>query len=234
MQVDRTVYRDSIFFFAVVTAVIVWGFWPSYYAHPWQALPATRYHIHGAAMTAWLLMLLAQAYLIRSNRRALHRQLGKASYLLAPLMVAMFVVMVKGSATMQGLIDTHQDRLLQAFLFYSLGKVVLFACFYVLAMLNRHAPAAHARYMACTLLPLYAEGTDRLIAPRYGLLATSWGWFAGDLVLLALAIWDWRSGRRFGPFTVALAVMIVYHALLFATPLGLPGWAAFTDWFVSL
>lgn len=85
MQLDKALYRDGIVAFAVVTAIIVWGFWPGHYAHPRQPLRATRYHVHGILMTAWLAMLLSQAYLIRSNRRAIHRMVGKASYVLAPL-----------------------------------------------------------------------------------------------------------------------------------------------------
>ena len=146
----------------------------------------------------------------------------------------MFFVMVHGSATMQRLIATDTHRMLEAFLVYSLRNPVLFGCFYLLAMVNRHTPSAHVRHMVCTLFPIYTEGTDRLIVPHYGLLGSIWGWLAGDLVLAALAIWDWRCGRRFGPFTVALAAMLVFHALVFASPFGIPGWAAFSDWFAHL
>jgi len=45
-----------------------------------------------------------------------------------------------------------------------------------------------------------------------------------------LAIWDWRSERRFGPFAVVFAVMLAYHALVFVAP-AIPGWAAFASWF---
>jgi hypothetical protein len=231
VQINTLLYRNSVLLFTVFVAVIVWGFWPSYYAHPWQALPATRYHVHGAVMTAWLLLLLAQAYLIRSNRRAVHRRVGKASYVLAPLIVATFVIMIHGSGAVQRHAASDQIRL-QTLLFDLLGAVVLFALFYLLAMLNRHTPATHARYMICTLFPIYSPSTDRLIGRGFpgNQLAAECAWFAGDLILLSLAIWDWRSNRRFGPFAVAFTTMVLYHSAYFVAP-SIPGWAAFANWF---
>src|SRR5215831_4751564 len=129
MTLDRALYRNGVLLFAIFAAVIVWGFWPTYYAHPWRALPATRYQIHGVLMSSWLLMLLSQAYLIRTNRRAVHRRVGKASYVLAPVIVIVFVLMIHGGAA------AATDRTaLPLLLFYFLGAAVLFAAFYLLAM----------------------------------------------------------------------------------------------------
>jgi hypothetical protein len=227
VKLSSALYRNAFIFFALFSAVVVWGFWPTYYAHPWQALPATRYYVHGALMTVWLLMLLAQAYLIRTNRRDVHRIVGKASYALAPAIVVIFVLMIHGRVA-----QDPSSPVLPLFLLYLLGAAVLFAAFYLLAMLNRHTPAVHARYMVCTLFPIYSASTDRIIArgfphqPQF----FSWAWYAGDLILLALTIWDWRSDRRFGPFGVAFTTMVAYHALIFLAP-SIPGWAAFANWF---
>ena len=56
MKLDSALYRNGAFLFAIFAAAIVWGFWPTYYAHPWK-MPATRFHIHGILMSSWLLML---------------------------------------------------------------------------------------------------------------------------------------------------------------------------------
>jgi hypothetical protein len=232
MQIDGVLHRNSILLFAVVSAVIVWGFWPSYYAHPWQ-LPSARYHVHGVVMTAWLVMLLAQAYLIRSNRRSAHRALGKASFVLAPLVVVMFVIMIHGIAAAHSLPVEVQP----IFLFYVLGAALLFAVFYALAIVYRKTPATHARFMVCTVFPIYTAGTDRIAAQVFPdadpLLVTPVAWALGDLLLLALAIWDWRSRRRISAFAVAFAALLTYQSLSFVAPV-IPGWVAFTEWFASL
>ena len=38
------------------------------------------FHAHGIVLALWLVMLVVQAQLIRTQRRSLHRQLGKLSY----------------------------------------------------------------------------------------------------------------------------------------------------------
>jgi hypothetical protein len=232
MQIDGVLYRNSILLFAIVSAVIVWGFWPSYYAHPWQ-LPSARYHVHGVLMTAWLVMLLAQAYLIRSNRRSAHRALGKASFVLAPLIVFMFVIMIHANVAAHRVPDAVQPN----FLFYVLGAAFLFALFYALAILYRKTPATHARFMVCTVFPIYTAGTDRIAGQVFPdanpLLVTPVAWAVGDVLLLALVIWDWQSRRRIGAFAVALALLLSYQSLMFVAPM-IPGWVAFTEWFAGL
>jgi hypothetical protein len=232
MQIDGVLYRNSILLFAIVSAVIVWGFWPSYYAHPWQ-LPSARYYVHGVLMTAWLVMLLAQAYLIRSNRRSAHRTLGKASFVLAPLIVAMFVIMIHGAAAAH----PGAGALQQIFLFYVLGAAFLFAFFYALAIVYRKTPATHARFMACTVFPIYTAGTDRIAGQVFPganpLLVPPVAWAVGDVLLLALVIWDWQSRRRIGAFAVALALLVAYQSLTAVAPL-IPGWLSFTEWFAGL
>lgn len=44
-------------------------------------------HLRGAVTALWVLLLITQAFLIRSGRRAVHRFVGKISYVLAPLSV---------------------------------------------------------------------------------------------------------------------------------------------------
>ena len=235
MQLEKSLYRNGVFLFVLFVAIIVWGFWPSYYAHPWQALPAIRYHVHGALMTAWLLMLIAQAYLIRSHRRAIHRVVGKVSYVLAPLVFTMFLVMIHGSSALRQLLSANPVALASAYV-YLLGAAALFAAFYVLAIANRRTATTHAGYMVCTLFPIYSAGTDRAIVRMFSSTSpfdAAWAWFAGDLLLLMLAVWDWRSSRRMGTFAVAFVAMAVYHALIFATP-AIPGAASFAEWVASL
>jgi hypothetical protein len=57
-------------------------------------------------------------------------------------------------------------------------------------------------------------------------------WFAAELILIALSVWDWRSHRRLNAFPVALAIMLVYHAATF-TVSHFAFWESFTYWFSS-
>src|SRR5690606_19721454 len=87
MPADTALYRHSGKFFVAFLALTVLAFWPSYFERLFEQ-PNIRFHLHGAALFLWCAMLVAQAQLIRTRRRALHRQVGRASYVLAPVLIA--------------------------------------------------------------------------------------------------------------------------------------------------
>ena len=72
-----TARRHPAFFPAMSSLLVVLvflGFAPTYYLRPVTAGPIPAYlHVHGAAMTAWFLLLLVQTALIATRRRAIHR-----------------------------------------------------------------------------------------------------------------------------------------------------------------
>ena len=78
-RVPPALYRFSPRFFVVFLALTVWAFWPSYFARLFEQ-PSLLHHAHGIVLALWLVMLVVQAQLIRTQRRPLHRQLGKLSY----------------------------------------------------------------------------------------------------------------------------------------------------------
>ena len=82
-RLDDALYRNSSRFFVAFLVFVVWAFWPSYFARLFEQ-PNVRFHAHGVALTLWCAMLVVQAQLVKTNRRRLHKQLGKASYVLAP------------------------------------------------------------------------------------------------------------------------------------------------------
>jgi len=94
VQMNSVLYRNGALFFGAAFAVVVVGFWPTYYSQP-LSLKTTLLEIHGFAMTLWCLTLIGQADLIRTDRRALHRKIGSASYVLAPAVVAIGFVVVR-------------------------------------------------------------------------------------------------------------------------------------------
>ena len=71
MQLTGALYRSSILVFAAFSTLVLWGFWNSYYSNPLEMVALgnsiTVVHLHGAGMTLWCVMLVSQAYLIRTN-----------------------------------------------------------------------------------------------------------------------------------------------------------------------
>ena len=146
----------------VVAGVVVWGFGPSYSAA--LAPPGLPFwvHLHGAVMTAWILLFAVQAALVRRRSMPLHRTLGYAS-------IGLVVVMVPlGMAT--NLLAIRRDAVPPFFtpegvFAADLCDVLLFAGLYTWAILWRRKRDWHKRLMlsATVLLSWPAIGRIHLL-----------------------------------------------------------------------
>jgi hypothetical protein len=109
VNLSRLIYRHSVLFFAFVAVAALLGFWPGYLSrirgHDFLV------HVHGVLLSLWLLMLISQAYLIRTNRRELHRLIGKLSYVVAPL-VLISIATIRHSAMNRSDPATHSRFML--------------------------------------------------------------------------------------------------------------------------
>jgi hypothetical protein len=235
-------YRFSARFFLLFLALTVWAFWPTYFSRLFEQ-PTFLHHAHGIVLAAWLVMLVAQAQLIRTQRRSLHRQIGKLSYAVAPAVVLVTTAFVH--QRVDGLAGFELPAAALHSLALMLLSLVAFALFYGFAIWKRRDSQSHARWMVCTVFPMFTPVSDRLIAVNAPSLM-AWlpriegnpvlpvlGFAAADVVLIALSWWDWRANRRRDVFPVALGMLLVYHAgtlTLHRVPL----WNAFCVWFVGL
>jgi hypothetical protein len=243
VRVPPALHRQSPRFFVVFLALTVWAFWPTYFSRLFEQ-PTLLHHAHGVLLALWLIMLVVQAQLIRTQRRVLHRRIGKLSYVLAPAVVLVTTAFVhQRMGGMAGIAQLPAPVLHTLALM--LGSLVAFAVFYGCAMAKRHDSQTHARWMVCTVFPMFTPVTDRLIAvnapsvigwlPRIegNPVLPVVGFAAADLILLALSWWDWRTNRRLDVFSVAFGVLLVYHVATL-TLHRVPFWNTFCTWFLAL
>jgi hypothetical protein len=186
-------------------------------------------------------MLIVQPFLIKAKKKALHKQIGKISYLLVPLIVFTTVDLMKyrlDANKSSGAPDYFAVALV-------LNALAAFVILYGLAIYHRKKPVIHARYMVCTAFPMFTPITDRIIhiyfpsvLPHlYAIdgvpIAPVVGFAMADLILLGLSIWDWKSHKRWNVFPFALLILLIYHfsVLNFYK---YEFWRAFSDWFVAL
>ena len=189
-------------------AVVFAGFAPSYYlkaAYGTKPLPLL-FHVHGAAFTSWMLLLIVQTALVASGRTPLHRRLGVAGGWLAATMTALAWMM----AIDGGRRATNDASL--GFMVVPMGTVVVFPALVGAALIWRRFPATHKRLMMIATTELMAAGVGRLPGiGGYGPL----GFFGGtDLALVALLVNDWVTDGRFhratlwgGTFLIASQVL---------------------------
>ena len=240
MILTKALYRSSVWFFAVLLAASFMGFWPNYFSNPF--LETDYYvHFHGITLTLWCILLVTQAYLIRANRRDLHRPLGKISYVLGPAVVISTLL-----ATHNGLQGLGQPVDYSHALFgIILSGPLLFGLAYSLAIYHRKEPALHARFMVCTPLPFIGPIFNRVLVfyfPSYlGFLPLNgdqpWvqpiSLIAMDAILAALAVWDWRSHGRLNVFPLMFGIFVAVHLIIFAV-YDQPFWVSFVGWFLQL
>ena len=90
-------YRQAHYFVGFVLLVIMGGFWASYFSRVGGTMPLA-FHVHAATSISWLLLLIAQHVAIHRRANALHRQMGLASFVLFPLLILGFTMIIIVSA----------------------------------------------------------------------------------------------------------------------------------------
>ena len=233
-------YQRVAFWLSVFFLLVLIAFWSSYYGVLSRPMPGAV-HFHGGAMTAWCVLLILQAVLIRTGKFRYHRAFGTLSYLLVPL------ILVSGAHL------AHQTVLKAASrpdLYYHLialmfNALLVFLIFYGLAIRYRKQPRTHARYMLSTVFPLVTPVTDRIIhkyihdlvphLPTIGgaPIAPIVGYLLTDLVVLGLLLWDWKAHRKLNVFPVVLIVLLIYQISVM-TFYQYNFWRSIGDWIMRL
>jgi hypothetical protein len=205
-------YRNAPYYVLVCIAVIVAGFWPSYFAAegvvPWQ------FHAHGIAASIWVLMVLAQSWTVHKDQLPIHRAVGKSSLILFPFLIGGLAAIIdltgKGYVSGEGL--TRQMFGGQ----FLIGLALAIAAYLVLyyrAFKYRRKVWLHSGYMLATPLILFESPFSRLmtmVLPPFMIrgpqdfhrIIPSIEWaMAVELVIVAVLWWRFRGKAR--PFLVA-------------------------------
>ncbi len=212
--------RGRLFFVAAGFAMLLvafLGFAPTFYLRgrvPGAnlfALPPSVV-VHGVVMTAWYLLLVAQASLVAAGRADLHRRLGVGGVALA---VAVVLTGVQVLLNVVPRLEAAGLPVAQQIEMFRIDRVVIngfltlaaFAGVVAAAVVLRRRPATHRRLMfwACVLTLGAALNTNRMFG---AMLATLWpAWLPMLLALplvglCSLALYDWAEARRIHPATL--------------------------------
>ena len=214
-------YRHAPYYVLVVIAVIIAGFWPSYFAK-WGSVP-WQFHAHGVAASIWVLMVLMQSWTVHKAQLPLHRAVGKSSLLLFPFLIGGLAAIIdltgKGYVTGDGV--TRQMFGGQFLIGLALA-IAAYVVLYFRALKFRRKVWLHSGYMLATPLILFESPFSRLMSgfvpgltirgPQdFDRIIPSIEWaMAIELVIIAV-LW-WRFRDKASPFLVA-GVFIVAQML---------------------
>ncbi|MGE5113990.1 MAG: hypothetical protein ACM3JB_24280 [Acidobacteriaceae bacterium] len=156
---------DNIFFSVmagIVLVLVAVGFARTYFlAGVFRAhLPALIIHIHGAAFTSWVLLLIAQVSLVSTGRVDIHRKLGVAGFCLAALMLVLGFLAATNALTRN---MKPPQFPFDAATFYAipLGDMFIFSALIFFAYRARNNPAAHKRLILLATIALMDAPTGR-------------------------------------------------------------------------
>lgn len=228
------VYRNTAIFIALIILGVQWGFYIPYTSQFPKFKNATNIiHIHGALLMTWMVLLVVQPLLIATGRAALHRTIGKVSYVLGPLVIIMLFLVGRGGF-LRGL-GQAPEKELYAVMVLDIRGFLSFALFWALAMINRKNSSSHMRYMIATGMLAIGPGLGRGLIFQLGLgfhealTITDILEVAFPAMFLAYDIYKRRDYR---PWLVVLVVMLV-GALLWQFKYSAP-WQAFAAKYAEL
>lgn len=221
-------YAHAHWYMAAALAVVVAGFWPSFY-QPLSGGTTLR-TVHGVTSTLWYLALIAQPWLVTHGYVRWHRRVAIGVIALLPIVCVTALMNTRVMLLNSGI--PPFARPLIAYLDFTL--TALFIALFVLGLLNRKTPAAHKRYMAATVLVGFPPALTRFFVRTFTvdpLMGIAWSFYVCEAVLIAAIIWDWRAGeRRRWAYPIALATHVVVQ--VFMMPISMaPWWVAFCRWF---
>lgn len=216
-QLGDGLYKHAYIWFSLALAVTLLGFWPSFFSGPLQNDPIRI--LHGTLATAWMLMLIAQSWLIAHRQPLWHRRIGKLSYVLAPALV------ISAAAVIPSMLARGHfpPRLVLSLAFSDVCALAAFALLYGLAIWNRHSVAQHARYMSATVLVILVPALGRVfgiyVPGVHGLEgALNPSYWVVEIACVALIVADVRKGRSLTPYALTLAILLAVNWGLWLAP----------------
>lgn len=168
LQSTNNVYRISALFIVLIMIGVQWGFYETYTSQfPNFENSTTVIHIHGALLMSWLTLLVVQPMLIYYKKAKLHRSIGKASFVLGPMIIISLFLVGRGGYW-RGLGNVPEVFNLGV-MALDIRGLVSFAIFWALAMAYRKTPSAHMRYMIATGILAIGPGVGRGLIASFDL-----------------------------------------------------------------
>jgi hypothetical protein len=231
------IYPNLGYWFLLFIALVFAGFYHTYFS-VFTGIKDSIIHIHFVLMALWIAILITQPFLIKYKKLALHRMIGKISYVIVPLALVSQVLMIRfgynaytenlSRQLLNGVPQYSRDQILHmAAKSYALPFVyiVWMGLFYSLAIINRKNTPVHARYMIAVAMTVLGPTVDRIIfflfkieIFPFGIPVESFSFLLTDIILAWLLIRDYRKKRSTRIFRICLIIYVISHIWYFIVP----------------
>ena len=226
--------RFDHFFFSgmalLLLATVFVGFAPTYYlAGVFHApLPSWIIHLHGAAFSCWILLLVTQTSLVSAGRVDIHRRLGIGGFLLACLMVILGVMAATDTLIRNAGPPGRDPR---SFYIVPLTDMVVFAMLVFFAFRARRNPAEHKR-----LILVATIGLSIAAIARWPLVHRSPGEAAllSYVFLIFMVAYDLWSTHKVHRATIWAGALLIFVQQVRPFIGHTAAWHSFAGWVQSL
>jgi hypothetical protein len=192
---------------AAMTIIVLLGFWPFYsglFTGAERAHPII--YVHAAVFSGWLVLLLAQTWLVFRRRAGAHRRLGRFGILYGTAILLSGIVTGFAAPALNVRNGTMTLDEAAGFLVLPIGDILLFGGFFIAGILARRQRESHRRLMILAAVALIFPGAARF-AFDAGPLAILGLWL---FPLVAAMVHDfWVEGRVHRLYWIGLAVLVV-------------------------
>ena len=203
--------REHWFFWGMsvlVAAIAFIGFSRTYFLAGFfhaRPLPGPIVHVHGALFTGWILLLVVQTSLAASGRADLHRRLGLAGLVLAPLVAAFGIIVATEMVRRLAAVPSIDAKGIFA---VALSEIAGFAVPVFFAFRLRRRPAVHKRLILIGTIAMTTAGFGRWPIP-FLLHKPLPAMLAAFSLLLLVGAYDLVSMRKIHRATALAGLWVV-------------------------
>lgn len=228
-------YHNLGYWFLLLIVCVIAGFYTTYFSKLYEPTE-NIIHIHFLLMALWIIMLIAQPFLIKFKKLSWHRLVGKLSYLLVPLVLITSWLGLRNSYYRR--IENLQNEVidgvqtLSSFEILEMASarpiafiaIIWFIAFYSMAIIYRKKPQKHARYMLATALILLSPTIDRFVAINLGIKSVAGiasyiiSFSIIDLILAYLLLLDYRNKKETSTLSICLLLFIIGQVSFYILP----------------
>lgn len=220
-------YRYAHYFVGFVLLVIMTGFWASYFSVA-GAVPLA-FHVHAISSMTWLALLIAQHMTIHRRAGALHRQMGRASFVLFPFLILGFVMIINFTATNYAAGGSPVTDTLGPSFGIGMGiAIVAYLTLFYLALKHRRNVKLHAGYMLATPLILFESPFSRVMGdylPWMNVIGSEFPHVILDTIAISdtlvagFALALWAMNRKHGaPWLIAAGFALFQGVVMWFAP----------------
>ena len=149
---DAMPYSKAHYLLLLLIPMIIVAFGPFYFFKLSEAPIA--HHVHGISSSVWLLLLIAQSWLISLKKFQHHRLVGQFMFILVPVMIGAFTMIIHHGAMRAADGSPFYLHVGKGLLLVDIVLTFLTAWLVYQALKNRRNIHLHSGYMLSTMLGL--------------------------------------------------------------------------------